>query len=63
MADADHGDQQAIVLDPVQDPVVADTRPPHVVSSTQLDGVPARVLREPIDASRDASSNGELQLR
>ena len=31
MRDANHDQEQPVVLDHIQDPVVTDTRPPHVI--------------------------------
>jgi len=55
---------QALVLDRIQDPIVADPGSPDIIGAAKLDSAAApRVGREPIDASRYPALNPTIQLR
>jgi hypothetical protein len=63
MTDLDHNDDQALVHDLVQDPIVADACAPDVIRTTKLDRSPsARIACKLLDTPCNATPDYRLEL-
>ncbi len=63
MADPDDQDDEAVILDRVQDAVLADADAPDVIGAAELHGSCARIGREGVNPSTDAALNRAIELR
>lgn len=64
VADFDHQNEQLIVLDAIEHPVVAGADAPDIIRSAKLDRPgAARLLGQLVDPPRDATLRGSVEVR